>query len=63
MFFELLCRVQNSDALTKATELFRLISSDYFSNSSGATRFVYFPQNFLVKPLEYLVSRRIIYLQ
>jgi hypothetical protein len=40
MFFELLCRVQNPDALNKATELFRRIPSSYFSNSSGDTKFV-----------------------
>jgi hypothetical protein len=42
MFFELLCRVQNPDALNKATELFRLIPSSYFSNSSNITKYVCF---------------------
>ncbi|CAF0931516.1 unnamed protein product [Rotaria sordida] len=37
MFFELLCRVQNTEALNKATELFRRIPSSYFYNSSGDT--------------------------
>jgi len=41
MFFELLCRVQNPDALNKATELFRLIPSSYFSNSSNITKYVF----------------------
>ncbi len=41
MFFELLCRIQNPDALNKATELFRLIPSAYFYNSSGVTKFVF----------------------
>ncbi|CAF1272210.1 unnamed protein product [Rotaria sp. Silwood1] len=37
LFFELLCRVQNTEALNKATELFRGISSNYFYNSTGVT--------------------------
>jgi len=41
MLFELLCRVQNPDALNKATELFRQIPSSYFSNSSGITKSVF----------------------
>ncbi len=41
MLFELLCRIQNPDALTKAIELFHSIPSTYFSNSSGVTKFVY----------------------
>ncbi|UJR37821.1 hypothetical protein I4U23_030511 [Adineta vaga] len=37
MFFDLLCRVQNPDALNKATELFRRIPESYFLNSTGPT--------------------------
>ncbi|CAF3111207.1 unnamed protein product [Rotaria sp. Silwood2] len=37
MLFELLCRVQNTEALKKATELFRRIPLSYFSNSTGDT--------------------------
>jgi hypothetical protein len=47
MFFELLCRVQNPDALTKSTELFYRIPSDYFSNSSGVTKFVFCSKFFI----------------
>jgi hypothetical protein len=42
MFFELLCRIQDPNALNKATELFSLIPSSYFSNSTGVTKFVLF---------------------
>ncbi|CAF0756114.1 unnamed protein product [Adineta steineri] len=37
MFFELLCRIQNPDALNKATELYQLIPASYFYNSTGVT--------------------------
>ncbi|CAM4813065.1 unnamed protein product [Rotaria magnacalcarata] len=37
MFFELLCRVQYTDALYKATDLFGLIPESYFLNSTGNT--------------------------
>ena len=40
MVFELLCRVQNTDALNKATELFGQIPASYFSQSSGNTKYV-----------------------
>ncbi|CAF1062451.1 unnamed protein product [Adineta ricciae] len=35
MLFELLCRVQNPDALYKASELFHRIPESYFMNSTG----------------------------
>jgi hypothetical protein len=48
MFFDLLCRVQNTNALNKATELFRLIPANYFYNSSGVTKFVPFRLNIFI---------------
>ena len=39
MIFELLCRVQNTDALNKATEFFRQIPPSYFSLSTSNAKY------------------------